>query len=221
MSATHVSVRDYIAKVDQLCRGALCNFLSRPIPFLARAIGLGSSGWTSNVVQSNLYKRLRVLLYFGFQWTQQSPDHTSFYLPLLTPGWNSHQVKNTEACIQNSHKLCTLLLSLAVSMLPCGTITERNRNHFLELSHLLFPPEGAPSQPHPGCRIPENIQETAKNNLSFKSTSINNKQTHHFSLISPSYILNDVITSTYCIYLPLYDSLVAFLCFGWKHQLNK
>ncbi len=81
----------------------LHNFLSRPLSFL---------GWTTAMLfwldfhqtQSNLYKWFRMQRH---DWSSTSPCYTSLYLLSLATGWGSHQVQDTDACIQNDHRLST------------------------------------------------------------------------------------------------------------------
>ncbi len=43
----------------------------------------------------------------GLQWAQKSPCYTSLHLTALATSGSSHQVQDTDACIQNDHRLST------------------------------------------------------------------------------------------------------------------
>ncbi len=94
----------------------LHNFLSRPLLFL---------GWTTAMLfwldfhqtQSNLYKWFRMQRHDWSSTSQKSPCYTSLHLLALATSDSSHQVQDTDACIQNDHRLSTLLLPLTITNL--------------------------------------------------------------------------------------------------------
>ncbi len=94
----------------------LHDFLSRPLSFL---------GWTTAMLfwldfhktQSNLYKWFRMQRTTGLQRAQKNPCYTSLHLIALATSGSSHQVQDTDACIQNDHRLSTLLLPLTITNL--------------------------------------------------------------------------------------------------------
>ncbi len=84
----------------------LRNFLSRPLSFL---------GWTTEMLfwlvfqqtQSNLYKWFRMQRHDWSSMSQKNPCYTSLHLTALATSGSSHQVQDTDACIQNDHRLST------------------------------------------------------------------------------------------------------------------
>ncbi len=53
----------------------------------------------------------------GLQRAQNNPFYTSLHLIALATSGSSHQVQDTDACIQNDHRLSTLLLPLTITNL--------------------------------------------------------------------------------------------------------
>ncbi len=53
----------------------------------------------------------------GLQWAQKNLCYTSLHLIALATSGSSHQVQDTDACIQNDHRLSTLLLPLTITNL--------------------------------------------------------------------------------------------------------
>ncbi len=117
----------------------LHNFLSRPWSFLdcdALLAGL----------PSNTIKHLQMIQNAAARLVFNEPKRahvTPLFISALAPGCSSHPVQDTDACIQNNHRLSTHLLPLTITNLhplqkpeicewasPRGTITERHKITF-------------------------------------------------------------------------------------------
>ncbi len=83
----------------------LHNFLSRPLSFL---------GWTTAILFWLDFKHNQTSINdsecsgtTGLQRAQKSPCYTSLHLLALATSGSLHQVQDTDACIQNNHRLST------------------------------------------------------------------------------------------------------------------
>ncbi len=97
----------------------LHNFLSRPLSFLGwtTAMLFCSSGWTSIKHNQTSTNDSECSGTTGLQRAQKNPCYTSLHLIALATSGSSHQVQDTDACIQNNHRLSTLLLPLTITNL--------------------------------------------------------------------------------------------------------
>ncbi len=91
----------------------LHNFLSRPLSFL---------GWTTAMLfwldfHQTSTNDSECSGTTGLQRAQKIPCYTSLHLIALATSGSSHQVQDTDACIQNNHRLSTLLLPLTITNL--------------------------------------------------------------------------------------------------------
>ncbi len=76
-----------------------------------------SSGWTSIKHNQTSTNDSECSGTTGLQRAKMSPCYTSLHLLALATSCSSHQVQDTDACIQNDHRLSTLLLPLTITNL--------------------------------------------------------------------------------------------------------
>ncbi len=118
-----LTFKDHIAKTARSCRFALHNIrkissfhTQHTAQLLVQALVISrlrcSSSWTSIKHNQTFTDDSECSGTTGLQRTQKSPCYTSLCVPALAPGCSSHPVQDTDACIQNNHRLSTLLLPL-------------------------------------------------------------------------------------------------------------
>ncbi len=183
-----------LSKTARSCRFALHNIRKiRPFhtqhaaQLLVQALVISrlrcSSSWTSIKHNQTFTDDSECSGTIGFQRAQKSPCYTSLYLPALAPGCSSHPVQDTDACIQNNHRLSTHLLPLTDDNLhplqkpeicewasPRGAITERHKITFQNVFiHRSWPVEWSS---HPIWNaVSDNFQATQTHLFHFHLTS--------------------------------------------------
>ncbi len=117
-----------LSKTARSCRFALHNIrkissfrTQHAAQLLVQALVISrlrcSSSWTSIKHNQTSTNDSECSGTTGLQRTQKSPCYTSLCLLALAPGCSSHPVQDTDACIQNNHRLSTLLLPLTITNL--------------------------------------------------------------------------------------------------------
>ncbi len=73
--------------------------------------------WTNTQVKHTRWLKPSCSGTTGLQRAQKNPCYTSLHIIALATSGSSHQVQDTDACIQNDHRLSTLLLPLTITNL--------------------------------------------------------------------------------------------------------
>ncbi len=122
-----LTFKEHIAKTARSCRFALHNIRKiRPFltehaaQLLVQALVVSRLDYCNALLAglpSNTIKPLQMIQNAGLQGAQKNPCYTSLHLTALATSGSSHQVQDTDACIQNDHRLSTLLLPLTITNL--------------------------------------------------------------------------------------------------------
>ncbi len=126
-----LTFKEHIAKTARSCRFALHNIRKiRPFltehaaQLLVQALVVSRLDYCNALLAGlpwNTIKPLQMIQNAAarlvFKEPKKNPCYTSLHLTALATSGSSHQVQDTDACIQNDHRLSTLLLPLTITNL--------------------------------------------------------------------------------------------------------
>ncbi len=195
-----LTFKEHIAKTARSCRFALHN-IKKSGPFLTehaaqllvQALVVSRLDYCNALLAglpSNTIKPLQMIQNAAARLVFNEPKRThvtpSLHLTALATSGSSHQVQDTDACIQNDHRLSTLILPLTITNLhPSRSLrsaserrlvvpSQRGSKSLSRTFSFTMPGWWNNLPPLPECWIPVNLQATEDSSLRHYLTFILN-----------------------------------------------